>query len=221
MDIRTGTSTETWHMDEHAAEVFLAAEHLGHRIQVPAHTTIYRQTEQGSTFFFVVRGRVQVEILQEDGSEFILELMGPRSLFGEGSALANMPRMSTASTLEPCTLIKFDYSVIKKSFPEHIEFATALMEVAAMKQCVLGLRIQFLAMPKSDLRIVELLNRLANLYGAKDAEGTRIHIPLTHELIAALTGTSRVTVTRTITKLKSEGVVMTKGRYFWVKSKNS
>jgi len=208
-------------MDARAAEIFLAVENLGHRIEVPKDTTIYRQTEQGSTFFFVVSGRVQVEILQEDGSQFILELMGPRSLFGEGSALAHMPRMSTATTLEPCTLIKFDYSVIKEAFGEHVEFATALMEIAAMKQCVLGLRIQFLAMPKSDLRIVELFNRLANLYGAKDDDGVRIQIPLTHELIAALTGTSRVTVTRTITKLKSDGLVTSKGRYFWVKSKNS
>lgn len=220
MDIRNGPSTETWHMDAHAAEVFLATEHLGRRIQVPKGTTIYRQTEQGSTFFFVVSGRVQVEILQEDGSEFILELMGPNSLLGEGPALAGAPRMATATTLEPCTLIEFDYPVLKKSFKEHVEFVTALMEVAAIKQWVLGLRIQFLAMPKSDLRIVELLNRLAKLYGVKDKDGIRIHIPLTHELVAALTGTSRVTVTRTITKLKSEGVILNEGRYFWVKDKS-
>jgi CRP/FNR family cyclic AMP-dependent transcriptional regulator len=91
------------------------------------------------------------------------------------------------------------------------------MEVIAVKQWVLGMRIQFLAMPRPDLRIVELLNRLADLYGVEDSDGIRIGTPLTHEQVAALTGTSRVTVTRTVTKLKSEGVIRNVGRHFWMR----
>jgi DNA-binding GntR family transcriptional regulator len=38
--------------------------------------------------------------------------------------------------------------------------------------------------------------------------------------VAALTGTSRVTVTRTIMKLKSEGLIRNEGRHFWMRSQN-
>ncbi|WP_442114160.1 cyclic nucleotide-binding domain-containing protein [Pseudomonas sp. NUPR-001] len=84
-------------MDEQAARAFLAAEHLGRKRELSKGSTIYRQGDTGSTFYFVVRGRVQVEIFQEDGAEFILELMGAGALIGEGSAMANQRRMATAS----------------------------------------------------------------------------------------------------------------------------
>lgn len=203
-------------MDREAASVFMSTEKLGQRLVLQKNTTLYRQGETGTTFYFVVSGRVQVGVFQEDGTEFILELMGPWSLIGEGTAIAGQKRMSTAITLEPCVLIKFDYAVVKHAFAEHVEFATALMEVVAVKQWVLGMRIQFMAMPRPELRIVELLSRLASLYGEQDELGTRIRTPLTHEQVASLTGTSRVTVTRTITRLKSEGVILNEGRHFWV-----
>jgi CRP/FNR family transcriptional regulator, cyclic AMP receptor protein len=212
---------ETWHMDEPAANVFMAAEHLGRRRAVPKRTTLYRQGDPGSTFFFVVNGRVRVEIFQQNGAEFVLELMGAWALLGEGSALAGQRRMATATTLEACVLIEFDYSAIKNRFHDHIEFATALMEVVAAKQWVLGTRIQFLATDKPDLRIVELLSRLASLYGVEEDGGVRICTPLTHEQVAAMTGTSRVTVTRTITKLKSEGVILNEGRHFWMRNQRA
>lgn len=221
MEARNRSAAETWHMDAQAANIFLAAEHLGRRREIPKGVTLYRQGEEGSTFFFVVSGRVQVEIFQEDGAEFILELMGGWSLIGEGSAIAGHCRMATATTLEPCVLIEFDYPVVKKAFPQHIDFATALMEVVAVKQWVLGMRIQFLATTKPDLRIVELLRRLAGLYGVEEEDGIRIRTPLTHEQVAALTGTSRVTVTRTIMKLKLEGVILNEGGHFWVRNLKS
>lgn len=215
---RNETTTETWYMEAHNASVFMAAEHLGRRREIPKGTTLYRQGSDGRTFFFVVSGRVQVEIFQQDGSEFILELMGSGALIGEGSAVAGQRRVSTATTLEPCVLIEFDYPELKKHFNQHGELAIALMEVVAIKQWVLGMRIQFLATPRPDLRIVDLLSRLAGLYGVKDNDGIRIRTPLTHEQVAAFTGTSRVTVTRTITKLKAEGVILNEGRHFWVRN---
>jgi CRP/FNR family cyclic AMP-dependent transcriptional regulator len=209
-------STETWHMDRHAANVFMNAERLGQRQVLQKGAALFRQGELGTTFFFLVSGRVQVGIFQEDGTEFILELMGPWSLIGEGTAIAGQRRMSTAIALEPCVVIKFDYATIKQAFAQNVEFATTLMEVVAVKQWVLGMRIQFMAMPKPELRIVELLSRLASMYGEADDVGMRIRTPLTHEQVASLTGTSRVTVTRTITRLKSEGVIQNEGQHFWV-----
>lgn len=216
MDANFAGATETWHMDSRSANVFLAAEKLGQRLYAPKDTTLYRQGESGTTFFFLVSGRVQVSVFQADGTEFILELMGPWSLIGEGTAISGQRRMCTAVTLEPCVLIKFDYSLLKPSLAQNIEFTSTLMEVVAIKQWVLGMRIQFMAMPKPELRIFELLSRLANLYGEEDEIGVRIRSPLTHELVAGLTGTSRVTVTRTITRLKTEGVIVNQGRHFWV-----
>lgn len=164
MDVRDESTTETWYMDARAAGIFLAAEHLGRRRSMRKGSTLYRQGDLAPSFYFIVSGRVQVEIFQESGAEFILEVMGPGALMGEGSAIGGQRHFATSTTLEPCVLIEFNYTEIKRAFADNPEFAATLMEVVAVKQWVLGTRIQFLATPRPDLRIVELLNRLATLY---------------------------------------------------------
>ena len=161
MKIRDESTTETWYMDAHAAGVFMAAEHLGRRRTVRQGTTLYRQGDLAPNFYFIVSGRVQVEIFQESGAEFILEVMGSGALMGEGSAVGGQRHIATATTLEACVLIEFNYAEIRKALADNAEFAATLMEVVAVKQWVLGTRIQFLATPRPDLRIVELLTRLA------------------------------------------------------------
>jgi CRP/FNR family cyclic AMP-dependent transcriptional regulator len=100
MENRNEFATETWYMNAQAASVFMAAEHLGRRREVAKDVTLYRQCDPGSSFFYVISGRVQVEIFQEDGTEFILELMGAGALIGEGAAVGGQRHISTATTLE-------------------------------------------------------------------------------------------------------------------------
>lgn len=211
--------TTTWHMDERHANVFLAAEHLGRRRLVTKGSTLYRQRDISSVFHFVLKGRIQVSVFQQDGTVFILEVMGPWSICGEGAAIDSYPRIASAVALEDCELIEFDFNRIQQEFATHPDLAVALLHVVATKQRVLGMKIQFMAMSKPELRIGELLARLSELYGKPDEEGIFISILLTHEQIAAMTGTSRVTVTRALTRLRQEGVITNRGRRFWVLDK--
>ncbi len=216
MESERSPSTETWHMDSHTAQVFLNAERIGRRRTVPANTVLYRQRDISSLLHFVVRGRVQVSVFHENGSEFILEVMGPWSICGEGGAIDGHPRIATATTIDECELIDFDFTEVRKVFSQHPELAEALLMVVAAKQRVLGMRIQFMASPKAELRIGELLGRLGDLYGIDTPAGREIGIPLTHEQIAALTGTTRVTVTRSLARLKADGVIDNRGKRFWI-----
>ncbi|WP_191628837.1 Crp/Fnr family transcriptional regulator [Pandoraea terrae] len=90
------------------------------------------------------------------------------------------------------------------------------MRVVALKQRVLASRIQYLALPKPEMRIGELLGRLSERYGEEHEGRTLISILLTHEQIAAMTGTNRVTVTRALKRLTDLGVIEVKQRRIWV-----
>jgi CRP-like cAMP-binding protein len=90
------------------------------------------------------------------------------------------------------------------------------MRIVALKQRILASRIQYLALPRPEMRIGELLGRLADLYGEKRENGTLISIPLTHEQIAAMTGATRVTVTRALKRLTTLGAIELRQRRIWV-----
>jgi CRP/FNR family transcriptional regulator, cyclic AMP receptor protein len=213
---RAAVTTETWHMDEATAGVWIRAAHLGRKIRVEKGAMIYRQGEIGFTFYFLLSGRVQVSIFQSDGAEFMLEMMGPWAMFGESPAMDGFPRIATAIAAETSELIEFDIRVIIEAIPSCPELAVSLMRIVALKQRILASRIQYLALPRPEMRIGELLARLAELYGEQREDGTLIPIALTHEQIAAMTGATRVTVTRALKRLTSLGVIELRQRRIWV-----
>lgn len=209
-------STETWHLDDAIAGTWIRSAHLGKQRTYGRGEFLYHQGEVGSEFFFILRGRVKVSILREDGSEFVLDIMGRWALCGEGAAFDHLPRFSNAIALDNVEVVIFDSRDMRQAFRELPELAISLLRISSIKQRTLAVRMQSLSLPKPGLRISELLNRLADLYGTKEGGATLIGISLTHEQIAAMTGASRVTVTRTLKRLKAEGVIQVRGKQLLV-----
>ncbi|HLU80180.1 MAG TPA: Crp/Fnr family transcriptional regulator [Burkholderiaceae bacterium] len=205
--LHTARNTETWYLEEAMAGPLIRLAHLGQRRVYKKGEFLYHQEEVSSHFFFILSGRVQVSIFREDGGEFVLEVMGRWALCGEADAFEQAPRFSAAVAAEETEVIVFDAAAMEHVFASHPELAVALLRIASLKQRVLGRRLHHLASPKPEKRIFELLSRLAELYGVEQDGAIVIGITLTHEQISAMTGASRVTVTRTLTRLREEGVI--------------
>lgn len=221
MPARTTQPTEnqdtiTWHLKESIAGPLIRLSHLGERKSFKKGTYLYQQEEISSVFYFILSGRVQVSILDDDGNEFILEVMGEWALCGEADAFKGYPRFSNALALDDVEVVAFDFEHIQQFFASHPELAVSLLTIASIKQRVLGVRLQHLASPKPEKRITELLSRLADLYGQSERGVIKIGIRLTHEQIAAMTGSSRVTVTRTLRRLRDKGVIDVRDRMFHI-----
>jgi CRP-like cAMP-binding protein len=61
------------------------------------------------------------------------------------------------------------------------------------------------ARPHLDLRVLGILSLLADEFGETSSEGRVINIHLTHAQLASATGSTRATITRTISDLKKLG----------------
>lgn len=209
-------TTETWHLDESVVGPVIRAAHLGKKHSFVKGEYLYRQGDVDSRFYFVLRGRIQISTMREDGSEFVLEVMGRWAICGEGAAFDGEPRFSSGIAQEDSEVIIFDVNKVCSAFREVPEFAVALLRISAMKQRILGIRTQYLASARPESRIAELLLRLADLYGKPEDGGVVIDISLTHEQIAAMTGTARVTITRALKRLRDQGAIQTRGKQIWI-----
>ena len=216
----SGGRRATWRMDDALTAAIGAHRNAGERRRFAAGEMLYEQGEISPLFFFVERGMVQVSILRQDGTETILEYMGPDTICGEGAAFDRLPRFSSAIAVEPTVAIAFDTDRLTGRFAEDPGFAAALLRATSLKQRVLALRLEQLASREPEGRAMELFGRLAALFGtatpAGDGhpEGRLLANSLTHEEIAAMTGTSRVTVTRCLQRLRDAGAIhIVDGRY--------
>jgi CRP-like cAMP-binding protein len=196
---------ETWHPDDEVVEPLLRAMHLGRRRVYRQGDFLYSQGEVDPSFYLVLRGHVLVSSMREDGSEFTLETMGHRAVCGEAAAFDGKPSFTSAFALDEVEVIAFRADETAAAFATHPEIAVALLRIASRKQRIIAVRANYLASLKPQARIAELLHRLAEQYGLAEQGATAIGVSLTHQQIAALTGTTRVTVTRTLKRLREQG----------------
>lgn len=195
----------TWRIERTLAEQLFKQAKFGRRRRFKKNAVLYEQGEVSTRFFLIVKGLVQISIYRADGTEVVLELMGPATICGEGSAFDGLPRFSTAAAIEETEAIEFDSSNLAEVFRAHPEFAASLLRVTSLKQRVLAVRLKHLASREPEERVMELLSRLEEMFGVDHPEGRLLVSHITHEQIATMTGTSRVTVTRTLHRMRKEG----------------
>ena len=195
----------TWRIDRQLVEMLTGHACYGRRKKFRKNAVLYEQGEVSTRFYFVIKGLVQISIIRADGSEVVLELMGPDTICGEGSAFDGLPRFSSAVAVEDTETIEFDTTRLTEAFRQHPEFAASLLRVTSLKQRVLAIRLKHLASREPQDRIMELLTRLEEMFAIDHPKGRLLVTHVTHEQIAAMTGTSRVTVTRTLQRLRAQG----------------
>lgn len=195
----------TWRIESALIRKIAAQAQCGRPRTFAKHQRIYEQGTVSTKFYLVTSGLVQVSIVRIDGEEVVLEYMGPDSICGEGAAFDGLPRFSGATAVEDTQVIEFDSNRIQNTLDHHPEFASALLRVTSLKQRVLAIRLEHLASRKPKVRIMDLLHRLREMFGSDHPGGKLLTTYLTHEQIGAMTGTSRVTVTRAMRQLKENG----------------
>lgn len=197
----------TWRLDPELIEIIREHRHVGMRRQFRKNDAIYLQGTVSSKFYYIERGMAQVSIVRSDGTEMLLEFMGPHTILGEGAAFDSLARFSSAFAVEATQAIEFDANQLNEVFRSHPEFASALLRITSLKQRILAIRLEHLVSREPEQRIMELFHRLESMFSIEAPAGRTLVTKLTHEQIAAMTGTSRVTVTRSIQRLREQGKI--------------
>lgn len=197
----------TWRLEPELMNVICEHFDAGRRRHFKKNEAIYEQGELSSKFFYIEEGLAQVSIIRFDGTEMLLEFMGPQTIIGEGAAFDSLPRVSSAFAVEDTVAVEFDAERLTDVFRDRPEFGSALLRVTSIKQRILAIRLEHLVSREPDQRIMELFRRLARMFGIDHPNGRILVTKLTHEEIAVMTGTSRVTVTRTIQRMRDQKVI--------------
>lgn len=148
--------------------------------------------------WIVCRGVVQLStLLYPSGDEVLLGLAGPSMPFGIPLSSLNSYHATALSNVDLLRLTLLD-----------IETSPTLSQGIF---CHLGRRLRqaeaILALAgyrRTEERLHHLLLLLKNEVGQPVEEGTRLTVRLTHQQLANAIGTTRVTVTRLLGKLRSE-----------------
>jgi rhodanese-related sulfurtransferase len=95
---------------------------------IPAHTFIFRQGDQGDSFYIIDSGRVRVFRKGSEGLETELALLGQGDSFGEMALLTGETRAASVETLEETHLMTISKEQFDEVLKKHPIIATTFLK---------------------------------------------------------------------------------------------
>lgn len=183
--------------------------HSYHRGQL-----IFQEGESGDSLFVVLKGRVKVCLYDEEGREYVLDVIGKDGFFGELALIDDLPRSANAIAMETSDLLVVRRSDFVKLLMENPSISVNILRVLAGRLRVADERIKWLAFLNVEGRILKYLLEVGARLGIRMKDYVIIERGPSQIEIANSCGCSRETVSRMVASLVKKGVISVRRRQY-------
>jgi CRP-like cAMP-binding protein len=161
---------------------------------------IQLEGKPAEALFFVASGIVKVFKTSAEGKEQILSIVRPGESFNDIAVFDDGPSPASAEAMTPVTLYRISRDELHSIFREH-------SEVALNTTRVLAERTRQLVTLVEDLSFRHVINRVARVLLENAGNGLTPGTRLTQQEMAAMVGSVREVVARSLKDLEAEGVI--------------
>jgi CRP-like cAMP-binding protein len=148
----------------------------------------------------IYRGVARTQILQDEGEESILGLVGPMMPLSSSFTLLDAYEVYALTHVD---LVRLRCSEVQKS--DVLMRELNLMLIQRLRHTEAWLALQGKRQIRK--RLIGFLSFLAQEYGHSTSKGIRLEIHLSHQQIADAIGTTRVTITRSLGLLRKASLI--------------
>lgn len=177
----------------------------------PTGAVLFSEGQSARGIYVVQRGLVKVSVCASDGRTLILRIARSGDALGVASTIGSREYEATAEAQQPCDVTFIRQSDVLRMMRVHGEFALWITQLLSYDYNSTCREIRSLMLSGS---ATEKLARL--LVGWLDERGIaqhpeRMKVPLTHEEIGQMIGTSRETVTRLMAGFRKQRLIEQEG----------
>lgn len=188
---------------------------LSERIQlreVRRREVVYLPGDPGNSLFIVNGGRIKISKVTRDGKALTLNYVGPSEVFGETCLIEGGPREEMAEAMENSMITELERGDVEKLLQNHAQLGFQLTRILAQRRRELENKLETLVFRDVTSKLAELLLQLSEEYGVEDSRGTMVALKITHQELANLIGSTRETVSLTLSQFKRKRLICTEGR---------
>lgn len=161
---------------------------------------ILLEGEPAEALFFVVSGVVKVFKTSIEGKEQILSIVRPGESFNDVSVFDGGPNPTSAQAMGPVVLYTIKNNDLKVILREHPQVVLNIIKVLAEQ-------VRQLVSLVEDLSFRRVIGRVAKILLEHVGDGTGPRPQLTQQEMAAMAGTVREVVARSLKALEEEGTI--------------
>ena len=172
---------------------------------------VVRYTDPTDDVYFLVSGTVRATIYTLSGKEVAFRDLSPGELFGDLSALDGEPRCATIKALEDCAMVTMGASQLEGVILAYPRAALEMMrEMASLIRLLTERTLEISTLDVAS-RVCSELVRLSESSGSRlpdNPNHINIERPPTHEAIANRINTHREAVTKALSRLERDHVIV-------------
>jgi CRP-like cAMP-binding protein len=177
----------------------------------PKDFVILSENESGTALYVLIEGKVKISRHSSDGKEVILTILGDSDFFGEMSVIDGLSRSANVIAMEDSRLLIIQRSEFLELLHNHPEVSIALLEELTQRLRAADIKIKALSLKDSDGKVATVIMQLAEDMGMIKNGVVEIEkLPYQHDL-ANMAGTSRETISRTLSSFAKKGLIEHEG----------
>jgi CRP/FNR family transcriptional regulator len=186
----------------------------------PKGAMLFSEGQSPRGVYMLCQGRVKLSVCSADGKMLILRIVEPGEMLGLSATVSDLLYKATAETLETCQVNFIKKDDFLRFLREHGEACFRVAQHLSQNYQTAYVQIRSLGLSHSALeKLAGLLLEWCSSRGTDTEQGIRLKLGLTHEEIAMMIGTSRETVSRLFSELKSRETIHLKGSTLIIRDK--
>ena len=188
------------------ADIQLVARYTRER-QVARGEVLFQRGDLPHGFYFVVSGQVKLAFSSSQGTEKVVEIIGPMQSFGEAVMFMNHPYPVFAEALSETVLVHVGQAVVSELIDQDSTFARKLLAGMAIRLHGLIQDVETYSLRSSTQRVIGYLLQVAD----NDAP-CEIALPTSKQVIASRLNLTPETLSRIFHDLSNAGLITVQGK---------
>jgi len=169
---------------------------------------VFLQGDPLENVYFIYDGKVKIYKSDISGKEQLVAIMKKGEMFPHVGFFRKGDYPAYAEVLEHSTLIAIPISKFENVLIENPQLSIKVFKVLGEKIVDLQNRLEEQILNNTYEQIIKLLIRLGQKYGKKHSDGRiLLKAEFTNKDLANMIGTTRETISRTLTKMKKEELI--------------
>ena len=175
-------------------------------LQLERNATVFSQGDTAEAIYFIQTGKVKVTVVSAAGKEAVLGLLGPRGFFGEGCLVGQTIRLSTATAMQPSTLVRVERRAMIRALHDQPQLSETFTASLLARNIDLEEDLCDQLFNHSEKRLARVLLKLAR-FGQQEGMPAAKMPRMSHEALAEMVGTTRSRVTHFMNKFRTLGLI--------------
>lgn len=169
------------------------------------HQVVFSQGDAADAVFYIQSGKVKLTVVSARGKEAVIGMLERGSFFGEGCLAGQPLRMSTASAMQPSTLIRVGKSTMVRLIHREPEFAELFMAYLLSRNVRIEEDLVDQLFNSSEKRLARILLLLAHF--GKESRPETVIPNVSQETLASMVGTTRSRVSHFMNRFRKMGFI--------------